>query len=104
MESKSDDLENGLSSSSRDNLETGGNRESAITSSPATRDEPVDAVKPASTPPDGGWQAWMAGRQTAHKNVLSRLTFELLTVLSCFLTIMNTWFVVPNYTDMSTLS
>ncbi|KAH7174861.1 major facilitator superfamily domain-containing protein [Fusarium flagelliforme] len=60
MESKSDDLENGLSSSSRGNLETGGNRESAIASSSATRDEPVDAVKPASTPPDGGWQAWMA--------------------------------------------
>lgn len=70
MESKSDDLENGRSASSRGSLETGGNRESAIASSPATRDEPVDAVNPASTPPDAGWQAWMAGRQTVHESIL----------------------------------
>lgn len=104
MEPKSEDLWNGRSSSSREDLETGSGPESASASGPATRDEPVDEVKPTSTPPDGGWQAWMAGRQIAHDGILSVLTAWLLAVLSCFLTIMNTWFVVLNHIDLFALS
>lgn len=62
MELRLDDLENGRSMNSTQNRETHGNSNTTIASSPTPRNEPVDAVKPTSKPPDGGRQAWMAGR------------------------------------------
>ena len=71
MEPKLDDLENGRSMNSTQHHETDRNGNSAIASSPTPRDEAAHAVEPPSTPPDGGWQAWMAGRKIIHEDTSS---------------------------------
>ena len=68
MEPKLDDLENGRSMNSTQNQYTDRNGDATTASSPTPRDEGGHTVEPASTPPDGGRQAWMAGRQITHKD------------------------------------
>ena len=71
MEPKLDDLENGRFMNSTQKREIDRNGDATTASSPTPRDEGSHAVEPASTPPDGGRQAWMAGRQIKHKDTPS---------------------------------